>query len=437
MRVVWILLALLTTGTTQSATPKRTYSQTQYNLDSHLEPGRLRVRDLAEWISKEKIEDLDTLLDRIRQKGFAQNTKLFTLVHTSASLHRKHISPLFPRVVFTYQGLTGAVTGDPSDPASFQSLELIEFDETKEDFTFHLIEFPAKRGAGVVKVIPNPTECAVCHGDHPRPLWAAYPVWPGAYGSRNGNFTAAEQDNYAKFYAALDDESHRRYKKFGAGKTFENLPHDANLKVGLALNFLNFRKAMAQLKREPFLNRYHHSVVAASRGCDRINEFLPPEVAKAHERKLEMDYPALETATRQSIEREASRRSAKFNRLLAPEEKPLDQEEAGQFDFERQTIIASLRFILEGQSDSQAIDMSRWALSYAPTGRSYSFSNGHQGVTDFFQQEIEGEFPESNSTCEELKELSLRSFARALAEPSGLQNSFVGLASPPHPLTKP
>ena len=28
----------------------------------------------------------------------------------------------------------------------------------------------------------NPPACRDCHGDDPRPIWDAYPVWPGAYG---------------------------------------------------------------------------------------------------------------------------------------------------------------------------------------------------------------------------------------------------------------
>ncbi len=411
-KLVGGLMATLAVTLSSLVSAGETYD---YPASEPLRPDRLRVADLVRWTQENRIEDLDSLLQLINKKGYAKNLQSFALMHASRSLHRKHISPLFPRVIFSHQGLTGAVTGDPSDPESYQSLELVEFDDKKNDFVFSLIEFSAKKGE-TGKATPSPSTCTECHGKNPRPIWAAYPVWPGSYGSDNDKLTVEEQKLFKTFLTSFNDGNHDRYKLFQSPNNLNYLDPKSNLKLGLELNFQNYRKTNAQLVNSGVANHYGFALLAASKGCKNISEFLPDQLALAHEQRLGMTYEQLKQATRDAISREAKARVTRYNNLISPEDKTLDYEDAGQFDFTRAHITAKLRYLIEGQSMTPDLEMSTWALSYAPTGRSYSFSNGHFGIEDLYQRELKniatasklGTFSDEQLTdCDWLKDASV------------------------------
>lgn len=103
----------------------------------------------------------------------------YTLLYASQSLHGA--SYTHPRVILFSDTATLilAFNGDSSQ-SSYHRLEVIQFRDASKSFEFRSIDF--ERGQAEFSP-PNPPACLACHGQSPRPIWASYPVWPGAYGS--------------------------------------------------------------------------------------------------------------------------------------------------------------------------------------------------------------------------------------------------------------
>lgn len=121
----------------------------------------------------------------------------------------------------------------------------------------------------------NPPRCRRCHGEDPGPLWARYPVWPGAYGGHDDlvpdvNTVKSWSDNAAgtlkPFFLqqALDFETflksrpaHPRYRFLAANVSIPQFPYSAsqvydrslrpNLRLGKAIAWLQARQIMSMI----------------------------------------------------------------------------------------------------------------------------------------------------------------------------------------------
>jgi hypothetical protein len=279
------------------------------------------------------------------------------------------------------------VTGNPQR-ASYQAMELIEYDLALNDFTFQLIRFPSGfAGVGTTMPQPSSTECRECHGDKPRPLWGAYPLWPGAYGAAHDTLTKTETENLKSFANSLALPEKARYRKFTPqGENF--LGENSNIRLGIHLNYLNLHRMHAEMAATPFLTTYRFALFGALAGCSDMPNFFPEEIAAAHANRLGFGPEALLELTRRSQHREAQSRT-RLHLLLHPNETlSATAEDTGMFERNRSPSTSNLRYVVEGQSIDPTLDMKHWALSYAPGRSSYSFSNGGYGIQDLLLREI-------------------------------------------------
>jgi hypothetical protein len=217
----------------------------------------------------------------------------FTLVYASRSPHRESVDPLHPRVViFSPTGdLLLAFTGDPAKPG-FDIVEAIQFDRSRAAFStrkFILPDAVSRRPAlaedAAKNGVPNRTECTVCHGGDPRPLFDAYGLWPGFYGSRLDALALnpEERANYVRFldqvsrdpgslYAGLDFQ---RSAETPLGPYLDEAPVEIsfktpNTRLGMALTELNRKRLHRLISASPDYGRLKYALVSGLMGCQKL-----------------------------------------------------------------------------------------------------------------------------------------------------------------------
>lgn len=140
--------------------------------------------------------DVDDLLAAL--PAFQKSS--LVLMARSASLQKADVE--HPRVIMYGPDarLIIAVSTLPDDPR-YQTVEMMELDEETGAFDLAAVTF----ANGEVTVQPA-SDCNSCHGDHPRPIWAEYPSWPGAFGSEHEELPDQERASLETMRA---DEGHR------------------------------------------------------------------------------------------------------------------------------------------------------------------------------------------------------------------------------------
>jgi len=113
----------------------------------------------------------------------AELRRNFTLVYDSRSPFKTSITPQQPRVIlFTDDGrLVLTFIGDERQPGA-DLLETMSFDAEQAKFVLHAYLLPAAERRAWRPSAAD-AKCARCHGDDPRPINDAYPLWPGFYGA--------------------------------------------------------------------------------------------------------------------------------------------------------------------------------------------------------------------------------------------------------------
>jgi hypothetical protein len=175
------------------------------------------------------------------------------------------------------------------------SVDLMTFDDAAAAFVFREVTFRAGGGGPPAMQVSeaNPERCRACHGTPARPIWDAYPVWPGAYGEVEGlPLSQAEHDALARFealgrreprYASLDvprqtpaTEAEARYT--GASTS------SPNARLGVALGALVAGAIARELRTAPgFEARRYALLEALSSGCDVATTRGPGYAAFAFE----------------------------------------------------------------------------------------------------------------------------------------------------------
>ena len=130
----------------------------------------------------------------------------FTLVYDSRSPFRTSISPDYPRVIlFSNDGrFVLTFTGDERQPGA-NLLESMSFDDASATFALKAYLLPAAERTAW-RPSAAAANCGRCHGADPRPIFDAYPLWPGFYGSQQDTFPpdrlgARELARYRRFLA--------------------------------------------------------------------------------------------------------------------------------------------------------------------------------------------------------------------------------------------
>lgn len=176
------------------------------------------------------LASVDDLLDALPPEQRAS----VALIERSGSQHRADVE--HPRVVFYGPDarVVVAVGTDPDDPRH-ETAELMELDEEAGAFRLVAITF-GDEGASV----EGEDRCTSCHGEEPRPIWGAYPVWPGAFGAEDNVPTeaqrsvlesadAADGSRLRHALEALDDDYYLESRAYGYPNT--NLSYELGARV--------------------------------------------------------------------------------------------------------------------------------------------------------------------------------------------------------------
>lgn len=188
-----------------------------------------------------------------------------------------------------------AFNGTPSQ-RGYAALDTMEFDRKAARFVFREIVFPEGTAEEPQFSEDNPASCLACHGSPPRPIWDAYPLWPGAYGERAAagvseierrglaEFAEAERSNPR--YSPLRQRSPRAadLKAFayeGAGRPVPNA------ELGNLLGQWNAQATVRDVMASPGIARYRYALLATLAGACGGVETIPRGLEASFERSYE------------------------------------------------------------------------------------------------------------------------------------------------------
>jgi hypothetical protein len=161
----------------------------------------------------------EKILNRLPE-GMRSNA---TFVYNSRSLQQASTS--HPRVLLwdDATGFSLSYNGDPK-LRGYSTLEMASLNRASGVLGFYELKFPLRRDtAGRAFFQPSqPQTCLACHGPNPRPIWGAFPRWPGVYGSFNDRIEGAELEALQTFSDVAKKEP--RYRPIILPKTSEALP---------------------------------------------------------------------------------------------------------------------------------------------------------------------------------------------------------------------
>jgi hypothetical protein len=124
----------------------------------------------------------------------------FTLQYEGHGLQQASFTN--PRVILFGNDAKFVATfnGHP-DQGKYNSLEILQFNQSKTSFELYSLDFPIHRDAYGHAVRPekNPSACLQCHGSSPHPVWGQYNFWPGIFGAHDDMISKNEQAPFAAF----------------------------------------------------------------------------------------------------------------------------------------------------------------------------------------------------------------------------------------------
>jgi hypothetical protein len=141
------------------------------------------IDQIMQIISDNNIIDIETLF--LNLPRMLEHSS--TLMETTLSRHRASLE--YPRIIMygvDARFLFSAST-DPQDPL-YNIIEMAELDMVTGRWIFATIEFGPKTPV----LSTDDTTCQLCHGNPARPIWGAYPFWPGAFGERDNRLTSEQ-----------------------------------------------------------------------------------------------------------------------------------------------------------------------------------------------------------------------------------------------------
>lgn len=226
----------------------------------------------------------------------------FTFVYQSRSPLKHRISADRPRVIlFTEDGsfvVTFVTTGPERDV-----VETMAFDGERAAFSLRARALPAARRAGIDAAALE-RECARCHGEDARPVFDAYPLWPGFYGSVQDTFpdelpaARKERARYLRFLRRSANRppyrdlswvqgspvspytDPRRFHPAAIHADEELLAYQPNTRLGMALTELNRKRIARRVMASPRFAQAGPRLVAGLLGCeDGPAAELPGEAA--------------------------------------------------------------------------------------------------------------------------------------------------------------
>jgi hypothetical protein len=324
----------------------------------------LNFAALGELVTTDGIRSIDEVIPLLA-RSFQSS---YLLVYDSRSM--QGASYHSPRVILHTNDarFIVAFNGDP-DVRGYHALETMEFDDSERAFKLRTIQFPDPAGGstGVVISEVNPPRCLRCHGTDPRPIWDAYPSWPGLYGDRDTwPWAAADSEGFAGFlagrassprYAALIDAesvARRPPRRATAAYGGEDRP-SRNASFGMKLQDLQYRAIARQVLAAPRFRPFAYALLGSlDAQCLDIERFVPGPVRATFGQPL-ADFQRL------TDQANATATISKRSRMRGRDEPPLHA---------RPETLTQFRYLVE---NGLKISTSLWTLAFE--GGSYDFTS--------------------------------------------------------------
>lgn len=258
------------------------------------------------------IDDVVPLLpERMRSK--------LTLFFRSQSLQGPHRDDfLHPRAILSSvksvsqfdrlrPALMVSFNGHPSQPGynRLEAVDLNPFSISEDVFTYYEIEFPTDEEAKKltwneaqlrIKVSEaNPKTCQQCHGNPARPIFQAYPLWEGAFGSKHvdgmSDYEKKGLRQFVDFHSTKQDSRYRhlnpsRFQSSRMQTTDFNLrlprltdPIDFDssepaIQLNTDLANYNGLRVTRLMNAMPFYQQFKFAIAGALQDCDNFVEFF-------------------------------------------------------------------------------------------------------------------------------------------------------------------
>jgi len=161
------------------------------------------INDLMNLIRDKKVKSVEELVPLL-PLSYRQE---YALVYESRSIQKSN--PKNPRIIMFGRDAQLIMTfnGDKKLPG-FEALEVMEFNKQRREFALFEIILDGKN---VPLNLPekNPGQCVACHHRDPKPIWSAYPKWPGVYQSHEATVLGGVWRDYLKVKGPDGQEGYR------------------------------------------------------------------------------------------------------------------------------------------------------------------------------------------------------------------------------------
>lgn len=193
--------------------------------------------DILPILTGPRIQTIAEALTQLRQR-YPEYMSRYALMYESESLQdgdARH-----PRaLVFGKSGQTIITFNDSPKLREHAAIETMQLDSSNNYFFRTFIYVHEKKSKDSLKALqeedidrsksnenvivskPNIGRCTTCHGAVARPIWANYPLWPGAYGSFEDELFRAEGKTsigQGMFYPSKKDPEREKYKLYLASR---------------------------------------------------------------------------------------------------------------------------------------------------------------------------------------------------------------------------
>ncbi|MCX6109811.1 MAG: hypothetical protein NTZ90_09455 [Proteobacteria bacterium] len=156
------------------------------------------IDDVRKLIVDHSVASVDALLAALP----TSYRSFYTLMQDSKSL--QGASGANPRAIIYGHDASLIMTfnGSP-DQKGYNTLEMLQFNQATRQFELYEATFPETAGATATLSERNPAKCLSCHTAAPRPNWAPYFNWPGAFGSEDdGSLQGSDESQQIAAFVA-------------------------------------------------------------------------------------------------------------------------------------------------------------------------------------------------------------------------------------------
>ncbi len=337
----------------------------------------LRFDTLQRLIVDQNVQSVDGLVARLP----AQLRSSYVLMRESRSL--QGATARDPRAILYTHDAAFILTynGDPNE-RGYNAIETIEFDSSLRSFRLREIAFPesASDARGVVFSEANPPRCLVCHGDDPRPIWDAYPEWPGAYGEVDhrplgeveakgiASFLDTRKTNH-RYGPLLDAEAFAARPLAADAAAYEGRERlSRNADFGAKLQRLAYRTIARRVAAALGFDSFRYALLAAlDPQCPDIDAYLPDAV-RLHFRRTARDFE------HETDRGNAQEHVAKGERLAG----------GGRGDSVAVEALGPFRYIVE---EGLRLSTLGWALALERDA--HDFTTGRASIADLERELLE------------------------------------------------